>query len=337
MIVSAVIDPSAFGPLSIVDELAKREAIAFFQGIVQNGVVIDLPRKELLRRAMEEASKLGTGIGERIVGLLTELRNQHKKFVVCCTTDESPLAEPQNASATCCSLAASMQVDAILTTATGREQMEATNATAEFVLITEVSESRYEALRRRMLRVEVPLDQLPADEVEERLGRALKHAPTLELFDYRMVASPSRVRKFRDGIVYLIRIWERWCVVGDPSSRSVELYTVGNCHTGHGFVSCADAESRMAGQIVTAIRAAVAAAVRYHIKDDSIKVFHARGIVARHRAFTIDPGLDAFGANGPVRRCLFNADPAAEKYFDQCRDLPDCSLPVHDPSAEVPG
>ena len=82
MIVSAVADPSAFGPLGISDELAKREAIAFLQGIIMNGVLLDEPTKELLREALREASQLGTRMGQRIQLLLTEIRKQHKKLVV---------------------------------------------------------------------------------------------------------------------------------------------------------------------------------------------------------------------------------------------------------------
>ena len=54
MIVSAVVDPSAFGPLGITDELSKREAIAFLHGIIDNGVLLDEPTRALLREALIE-------------------------------------------------------------------------------------------------------------------------------------------------------------------------------------------------------------------------------------------------------------------------------------------
>ena len=55
--------------------------------------------------------------------------------------------------ATLATWADSDQVDVILTTSTGRDSMKARSVTAELVLVTEVSESRYEALRRKMLLV----------------------------------------------------------------------------------------------------------------------------------------------------------------------------------------
>lgn len=70
MIVSAVADPTAFGPSGITDELSKREAIAFLRGIISNGVLLDEPTKELLRLAIFEVSQLGTNMGQRIQLLL---------------------------------------------------------------------------------------------------------------------------------------------------------------------------------------------------------------------------------------------------------------------------
>ena len=58
MIVSAVADPEAFGPAGIHDKLSRREAIGFLNGIVQNGILLDGPTKELLRASIVEADKL---------------------------------------------------------------------------------------------------------------------------------------------------------------------------------------------------------------------------------------------------------------------------------------
>ena len=90
MIVSAVVDPSAFGPLGITDELSKREAIAFLHGIIDNGVLLDEPTRALLREALIEVSQLNTRMGQRIQLLLLEIQTQHKKFVVTCDRTRWP-------------------------------------------------------------------------------------------------------------------------------------------------------------------------------------------------------------------------------------------------------
>jgi hypothetical protein len=328
MIMSAVVDPLAFGPFGIVDELAKREAIAFLTGILENGVLVDEARRGLLRQATDEASKLSTKLGERIVGLLAHLRTHKKKFVVCCKGDASPALGSPDSARTCCRLAAMMKVDALVT-CSGRHQEigKLLNGTTELVLVSEVSESKYEVLRRRMLRPEKPLDEFAPAEVEERLGRAFKYAPTVEFFDYRMVANPHRIPRFREGILYLVKIWEQWCVVGERSSRVIKLYTVGNFQThSSGFLTGADAKERME-QIGSRIKDIVAVEFGYHVIDGNFaeKIFHARGIVAKHRAYTIDPGFDGLDEKGPKKGCLLSvSDPAADEHFRRCRNLREC-------------
>jgi hypothetical protein len=140
----------------------------------------------------------------------------------------------------------------------------------------------------------------------------------LRLYDYRMLTRPS---KYRDGIQFVLVIWMKWCVVGSSSSRTAELYTVGNTQTQGGFVTGAEAKARLDNDIVARVKVACSCHSTGHVMDDAPRIFHARGFEAKKRAFTIDPGFDALGASGPVRRCLLKADVAAETHFEQCRML----------------
>lgn len=159
------------------------------------------------------------------------------------------------------------------------------------------------------------------DEIDELIGRSLKYASVVRLFDYRMVARARRTDRYRDGIQFVIGIWMRWCVIGDPSSRSVELFTVGNTQTQDGYLTAADANARLENDIVEPLKATNTCHVIGHVKDDGRGIFHARGFEARKRAYTIDPGFDGLGPTGPVRRCLLTPDPAAEWHFEECRNL----------------
>ena len=58
MIVSAIADPSIFGPACITDELTSREVVGFLRGILQNGVLLSDPSRQLVRDAMIEANTL---------------------------------------------------------------------------------------------------------------------------------------------------------------------------------------------------------------------------------------------------------------------------------------
>ncbi|MFO0180845.1 MAG: hypothetical protein ACK517_03575, partial [bacterium] len=132
---------------------------------------------------------------------------------------------------------------------------------------------------------------------------------------------PRSTAKYRDGIQFVLAIWAKWCVVGGDSSRTAELYTVGNTQTQDGFLTGEDAKTRLDQDIVAAVKANCSCHSTGHVMDDSSRIFHARGFEAKRRAFTIDPGFDALGVAGPIRRCLLKADVAAEKHFEQCRSL----------------
>jgi hypothetical protein len=159
-------------------------------------------------------------------------------------------------------------------------------------------------------------------DVQEYIGRALKYCSVLRIYDYRMVASAKSVHKYRDGIQFVVAAWMKWGVVGDIASRTVELYTVGNTRTQDGFVTSEEAKTRIADDIAAHIKTVHGCHSVGHVMDDSKKrIFHTRGFEAKKRAFTIDPGFDALGATGAVRRCLLKADTAAEKHFEECRNL----------------
>lgn len=323
MIVSAVADPTAFGPSGIVDELAKREAIAFLNGIITNGVLLDEPTKELLRLALEEVAKLSTKMGQRIELLLVEIRKQHKKFVVTCDQPRWHRETTKTVTDKCLALAAILKADVIVTQSAHVAAIKSSAATTtEVCLLSDCSESKFEALRLRIVQVQKPLDELSRAEVEEFVGRALKFASTVRFFDYRMIGSPKRTTKYVAGIRFFVAIWEKWCVVGEAGSRQIELYTVGNTTSQNGYVTGSDADALLASHIQTPLSSATKASVLRFVKEDrNPAIFHARGFEARQRAFTIDPGFDAVGDSGAIRRCLLKSDVAAESHFADCRKL----------------
>jgi len=323
MIVSAVADPTAFGPNGITDELSKREAIAFLSGIISNGVLLDEPTKELLRLAINEVSQLNTNMGQRIQLLLVEIKKQHKKFVATCDRTRWQQQPTSTVPQKCSALAAILKADVVVTQPTNLTAVQAaTSGDVEVCLLSDASQSKYEASRNRLSQFSKPLDELSLPEIEEYVGRAVKYAATIRFFDFRMIGSPKRTSKYVDGMQFFITIWEKWCVVSQLSSRRIELYTLGNTTTQNGFFSGADADALLASKIQSPLNAATSATVERFVKEDlHPAIFHARGFEARRRAYTIDPGFDAVGVNGAVRRCLLKADLAAESHFADCRKL----------------
>lgn len=325
MIVSAVADPSIFGNEAIKDQLSKREAIAFLQGIIDNGVLLDDPTRGLLREALLMVSQLGTKLGQRIQLLLEEIQKQHKKFVVSCDRMRWERQSCDTVADKCVALASLLKADAIITHSGNEVSIkQRAKDDVEVVVISDLTESSYETTRRRMQHIEDSLDNLPAEEVAERIGRAVKYTATLRVFDYRMIGAEQQARKYLAGIQFIAAIWQRWCVVGDSNSRTIELYTVGNCMTQNGFLNATAADSRLETHIQVPLANVVLAKITRCLKQDrEPAIFHARGFEARKRAYTFDPGFDAIGPTGAIRACLFKAERAAERHFDECRKLKD--------------
>lgn len=327
MIVSAVADPTAFGPAGITDELSKREAIAFLKGIVSNGVLLDEPTQELIRSAIAEVTKLPTSMGQKIQLLLTEIKTQHKKFVVACDKTSWLQKKATSIPEKCAAVATILQADVVVTQPDHVADIQKlAGSSPEVCLLTDTSESNYETLRIRVLQLEKPVDELSLAEVEEFLGRAFKYSSTLRFFDYLMISS-NHTRYFLAGIQFIATIWRKYCIVGDASSRTIELYTVANRQGApKGLVTAAEANTRMETSIQVPLSNAIQANVARFIKEDvDPRIFHARGFETRFRAFTIDPGFDAIGPSGAIRRCLLKADKAAEVHFADCRKLKDVS------------
>ena len=264
-------------------------------------------------------------MGQRLLALLTEIQKQHKKLVVKCDRSRWQQQSTSTIPEKCAALATILKADIVVTQRSNLSDVQAgVGSTTEVCLLSDASQSSYETTRLRLFQIDRPLDELNASEVDEVVGRAVKYAPTLRFFDYRMIGSPQRTRKFVAGIQFFITIWENWCVVGQPGSLRVELYTVGNTSLQSGFLSGTDADALLASNIQEPINAGTSANVIRFVKEDSDpKIFHTRGFEARLRAFTLDPGFDAIGPTGAVRRCLLKSELAAERHFAECRKLKD--------------
>lgn len=327
MIVSAVVDPSCFGPGGVVDELTKRDAILFLDGIVQNGVLLDVPGRKLLSGALSAVGRVGTPLGQRVAGLLQELGTNHKRYIVCCDHPSLPGLQLRTVCDMCAALARLLQPDVIVTIPANVASIEQAVQHATPVLaVGNVDGSQYEMTRRALLHNAFPFDQLPPPEIEERIGRIVRYTHALRLYDYQMITTEGRARRFLDGIRFIVQLWERHCLVGAPRARCVELYTVGNkqTYTRQGFLSAQDAMARLQARIVAPLQVTVQAQVRGHVKEDSDGIFHPRGFEGKGRVFTLDPGFDAMDATGPIRRCLLQrGDTATEVHFAECRGLKD--------------
>jgi hypothetical protein len=324
MIVSAVADPEAFGPAGIVDKLSRREAMGFLHGIVQNGVLLDSPRKDLLRASIAEAEKLPIGQGQPLRILLEEISKRHKKLVAKCNQTEFSSVERSDLPTKIAKLATVLKADAIITHGANQAEVQSKcGRQYEVVLIEDVSESAYETTRRGFLLIETPIDEMDSLELEELIGRSLRYAATIRIYDYLMARSGNRGPKFLSGIKFFLAIWCKWSIHTNAETLTVELYAVGGRQSATGFIDAQEAIKNLE-KMQRDLESVPRVQARFFIKSDSNSIFHTRGLEARGRAMTLDPGFDSIAETGPTRRCLLKLDNAAESHFNDCRKLPDC-------------
>jgi len=89
---------------------------------------------------------------------------------------------------------------------------------------------------------------------------------------------------------------------------------------GSGFQLCEDADQVLDDVIVSNLQRKALAIERY-VKKDPNSFCHVRGFLAKQRACTIDPSIDALKVCPPNRTVLFARSKAAEVYFSQYQSL----------------
>ena len=324
MIVSAVLDPEAFGEKGIVDNEAKKEAIAFLKGIVENGVIIDKTRaNSLLDLVIIEADKLSTKFKTRILLLVTEIKKNWNRLVAEFGDLDGGL-EGQPVEEHVVFLANELQADTIITRAGKEGSFTAFGISANRITpINDFTESTFEALRTS-LKPEDTLNNLAPARINELIGRSVKYARVLEIFDYHMGASNSgAVSNFLPGIQHFVDIWESSCVMSlkNPAERSLVLYAASERPMTGGTRLCQDVDKALEDCICTRLNN-VGATIQRQVKKDPGKKMHARGFVAKKRGYFLDPGFDALKKFPPDRDVVLAMNVALEKYFDACRQLP---------------
>ena len=328
MIVSAVIDPVAFGVNGIVDNETRKEAIAFLKSIFENGVLIDKTKaRSLLEEAIKEAIALNGKFGKTILILFEEIKKNWKRLVAGFgdleqSMEDGPIQDQV------AFLADRFEADAIVTTESRR--IEYTNKgipDQKVVGVSQISESTFEQLRINQV-PENTLNNLTEARIEELIGRSVKYSMCLEIFDYHMCAAKNSAGKnYYPGIKKFAEIWEKYCVVGkvNPAERKLVLYAASERGMGGskgGTNTCKQVGQMLDEEIATPLDSDLAATVVRRPKKDSGKKMHARGYVAKKRAYMLDPGFDAFKVFKPDRETLLERSVALEQHFSACRQLP---------------
>lgn len=316
MIVSAIVDPEIFGTATIQNSTIRDKAVALLKGLATNGVWIDKAKSNsLLDQAIKAASGLDTKLGQRVLVALQELKKDWKRHVAAFgrlddSIEDGGFARQAN------ELFDKSKPDGVFVSDTNRKAVEAEAIPDNMLVqIDEFHDSGFENLRISLMEPEKPLNELQQSEIENLIGRVLKFSSRLHVFDYLMAGKRGSAKSnFLPGIQQLVDIWEKFYVLGSSVPRTLLLYPAAERPLQAGTLTCEEVDCILSDCIVDELHCP-SIAVERHPKKDPDNFCHARGFLAKRRAYTIDPGIDAFKVIPPTRTLLLSRSKAAEVYF----------------------
>ena len=195
------------------------------------------------------------------------------------------------------------------------------------VIILELDNYNESALSECASRVHQPsksFDEMTEDERVDLLRGAVRYASQLEFFDGVLGEVSCAIKRYLDGIMYVIDIWMKNCVVAEKSDRKVRIFT----RAGRGGAGITGSGLEQHGvklyqKICVSIHEKYGIQCDLSIKDLSGETFHARHLRAKHRAFRFDRGFDLFtsdvsSANRLVRNFVQQESAAEQHLFQLC-------------------
>lgn len=336
MLVSAVVDPSAF-EAGYFDELYTIQAVDFLKGIQRNGLLIVDSENRLRDVLVKQVVSLPIKPQQRLGFLIQELllKKKSKRVIACLVSlnDTSSVSLLDLAY----HLKTDTGVDALVV---GKESLETLKSDRRFneriIPLSEYRDSNFEKDREVYETRVGPIDTLPKSEVEDMLIRSIRFAKWLRFYD-AYIGTGSNTSRFRNGIEYILSLWyEHGFFASQQGIGTVEIYTcsaerISKNETDHAKTSKLernrDNYQRVIRNLIEPLKKKFPYwPVRFSVKDDPNYIFHARFLEAEHAIVQMDRGFDLFKPNGEFQRNFFTLNMAGSSHLRECRQLPNADL-----------
>ena len=321
MLVSAVVDPSAFD-VAYFDELYTIQTVDFLKGIQRNGLLIVDSENKLRNALVEQVKSLPIKPQQRLRSLIEELvlRKKSKRVIACLvSSSHAP-------SMSLLDLAYRVQVDteadALIVGNHSLGILKSTHRDSKGIVpLFEYRDSDFEADRQRYENQIGPIDTLPKSEVEELIIRSVRFTKWLRFYD-PYIGRGNNTIDFREGIEYILSLWyEHGFFASQQGTGSVEIFTCSDQH-----IQVREQYRRIVQKLTTPLQQRFPWPINFLIKNDPKRIFHARYLETQHAIIRIDRGFDLFKQNGEFRRNFFTLNMAESSHLRECRDLPDADL-----------
>ena len=337
MLVSAVLDPSAFDPIHF-DELYRIHAEDFLMGIERNGVLIVDSENRLRDALVKRVESLPIKYGQRLRILVEELllKKKSKRVVACRVSPNAALSEDFLELTR--QLKVLTKADALIVTSQNLQTLEFNQQRgAGIVPLSKYRDSGFEKERQRYYERVGPIDTLPISEVDDIIIRSVRFAKWLRFYD-AYIGTGNNTNRFRKGITYILSIWKKHGFFSSQQGiGEVQIFTcsaeqVWDDETDYARESKLERNQERHRKIIRELieplnlNEGFPWPIRLFVKNDPDNIFHARYLETQHAIIRVDRGFDLFDQNGELNRNFFTLNMAEASHLRECRDLPDANL-----------
>ncbi|MDE0317802.1 MAG: hypothetical protein OXM61_23230 [Candidatus Poribacteria bacterium] len=319
MLVSAVPDPSAFDA-SHFNAVDRIQAEVFLDGIERNGLLIVDSGRRLQNALISQIKSLPDKFGQQLQIKIAELLLKKKTRRTIAIPPSSNGKSPSNLLDLALQLKTDTKTDALIV---GEDSLKTLKSVqkddAGIVPLSEYRDSDFEKCRQRYVDGLGPIDTLPRSEVDKFIKRTVRFTKWLRFYD-PYIGKGNNTGEFREGIEYILSLWEKHgFFASQKGTGSVEIYTSRgrNIQIQH---------ERIVKEIITPIKSQFPWPIKFLIKINRGRIFHARYLETQHAIIRVDKGFDLFEKNGQFKPNLFTLNMTESRHVGRYRNLPDAII-----------
>ena len=334
MIVSYVLDPGLFEPKFLSDGRYAERVLQLLKGVQTNGVLLDTGSARLLKASLKGMEKCRGGQADRIKFFLTEvvLETQSGTRTYLARTaeqDQLGLQKGQKAMELLLKhVATQLSADAVIGTPHTARGISSWSKDSGIAVTSLMSYANSEAERKRMEYAgwDRALDEMSEDKRQDLIGKMVRYANRIAIFDPQIGRATKRIDRFKDGVGEILRIWKSSLPPAVSDNRRLEIVTCAGTSPS-GFVRPNDAAENVSEKLIQPLRKCFRIDIELTILDDEHGAFHARFLQVGGRAFNFERGFDLFrpgrrrdGTRLP-RAVLVAQHPGGPRYLAKVRAL----------------
>lgn len=339
MLVSAVVDPSAFDKkyFKEPDKSYKAHAEDLLNGVEENGLLLFDSEGILRKTLIKRIKSLPDPVGQQLRIVLAELlKDKSKRFVTCCVSLNDTL--PNDLLKLARYVKKTTKADVLIASPQSLETLISEQENVEGVIpLSKYRDSDFEKCRRRYYGGLGSIDMLSKQVVKDMIIRAIRFSKSLKFYD-RHIGLRSNTCYFGAGIEYILSLWyEHGFFASDQDFGEVQIYACSaDCIVEEDTdykkekkkKQNTEQYEKIVQEIIMPIKKNFPCPIEVVIKEDPENIFHARYLESEHAVVRVDRGFRLFEQGRKFRQNLFTLNMSESFLLGRYRSLPDADFDV---------